>query len=108
MRNDQEDQGRDDRGAPVTGGFSDHGVMKFFLQPWTWVGLLAGIVLLGNYVIVIREMGLAVSYAAVTCLSLSLVAAFNAILFDERFDLTTIMGIVLVVSGIVVLARIHI
>ena len=54
---------------------ADQGVMKLFLQPWTWVGLLAGVVLLGSYVIVIREISLAVSYATVTCLSLVLVAA---------------------------------
>ena len=84
---------------------SDHAVTNFLLQPWTWVGLLAGVVLLGSYVIAIREIGLAVSYATVTCFSLVLVVAFAAILFQERFDLTTIIGIVLVISGIIVLAR---
>ena len=55
----------------MTGGSSDPGVMNF-LQPWAWIGLLAGAVLLGSYVIVIRDISLAVSYAAVTCLSLSI------------------------------------
>src|SRR5580693_1930731 len=57
---------------------------SFLRQPWIWIGLCAGIVLLGSYIFAIRYIGLGLSYAIVTSVTLVLVTISAAFVFQER------------------------
>ena len=78
-------------------------VAGFLLQPWTWLGVCAAVVLLGSFLVAIRELGIGISYATVTSLALVLITLLAAMIFKEPLNLAVFVGIALIVSGIVVL-----
>jgi multidrug transporter EmrE-like cation transporter len=82
---------------------SEHRLVHFIMEPWTWVGLCAGVVLLACYLLAIRDLGLAFSYAILTSVALVLVTISAAIAFQERLSPMTFLGIGLIVVGIAVL-----
>jgi multidrug transporter EmrE-like cation transporter len=73
------------------------------LQPWTWLGVCAAVLLLGSFLVAIRELGIGISYATVTSLALVLITLLAAMIFKEPLNLMVVVGIALIVSGIVVL-----
>jgi multidrug transporter EmrE-like cation transporter len=83
---------------------SGHPIVSFLMQPSTWIGLCAAAVLLANYVLAIRDIGLGFSYAIVTSLSLVLVTITSAIAFQERLNLTIFVGMGLIIFRIAILA----
>jgi multidrug transporter EmrE-like cation transporter len=84
--------------APV-----DRLVVRLIFQPWIWIGVGAGCVLLASYLLAIRDVGLGFSYAVVTSLTLVLVTVAAAWLFEERLSAMVISGVLLVVLGIAIL-----
>lgn len=76
---------------------------SFLAQPWTWVAVGAGGILLGSYLVAIRQLGLGFCYATVTSLALVLLTITAAVVFDERLTLSSVVGISLVLLGILVL-----
>ena len=65
---------------------SGHFVVRFFIEPWTWVAVCAGIILLASYLVAIRDIGLGFSYALVTSVALVLITISAAIAFQERLS----------------------
>lgn len=82
---------------------SGHYAVRFFIDPWTWVAICAGIILLGSYLVAIREIGLGFSYALVTSVALVLITISAAIAFKESLNLMTFAGMGLIILGIAVL-----
>jgi multidrug transporter EmrE-like cation transporter len=76
---------------------------SFLAQPWTWVGVAAGGILLASYVVAIRQLGLGYCYATVTSLALVLLTIAAAVVLGERLTLTSVVGVSLVLLGVLCL-----
>lgn len=83
---------------------STHIGQSFVLNYWTWIGVFAGFVLLGSYLLAIRDIQLGFCYAVVTSFALVIITVVAHFVFQERMTLTTVIGTALVVAGIAVLA----
>lgn len=82
--------------------------VEFLLQPWTWVGLCAGLVLLGSYIVAIRSISLGVSYAVVTTFSLVFITIAASYVLQERITPWVLLGIGLIIVGIFILVTVEV
>lgn len=87
----------------VAGASFENLPLSFLAQPWTWVGVGAGGILLASYVVAIRQLGLGYCYATVTSLALVLLTISAAVVLGERLTLTSVAGVSLVLLGVLCL-----
>ncbi|MEM7364913.1 MAG: SMR family transporter [Pseudomonadota bacterium] len=80
-------------------------VLEALSSPWLWGGILAGLVLLGSYLMAIRELDLSISYAVVTAAALIGVTLMSALLFEESLTAMKGVGVVLIIVGIAALSQ---
>jgi len=74
-------------------------------EPWTWVGAMSAGVLLISYLVAIRTLGLAMTYAMVTSLSLVLITTLTPYIFGDRITVAKLTGIGLIILGIALMMR---
>src|SRR5262245_31510389 len=67
---------------------------------WFWVAVFASAILLCSYLLSLRHIGLAASYAVVTSSALVAISMASQFLFDETITVTRAIGIVFVVVGL--------
>jgi len=93
--------------AMITGGqaLESGDILGFLKQPWPWVGGIASAVLLGSYLLAIRQISLSTSYAVTTTLSLVLISIASMYLFGDKINLYKATGIALAIIGIVMIAN---
>ena len=72
-------------------------------SPWLWASLVAGGLLLASYLLAIRTLDLSLSYAIVTCTALLSITIFSSFFFGESLTVLKITGILLIISGIVLI-----
>jgi len=80
-------------------------VFKFMFNPHLWIGGVSCVLLLSCYLLAIRGLGLSVSYAFVTSLSLIGITLVAALLFGESLTLQSGLGVILVISGLLMIAN---
>ena len=80
-------------------------VLKFLLNPYLWIGGSSCVVLLACYLLAIRGLGLSIAYAFVTSLSLLGITIAAALLFKEALSLINLGGVVMVIFGLLMIAR---
>ncbi len=74
-------------------------------NPWLWIGGGGSLLLLVSYLYAIRTLPLGVAYPIATSLGTVAVATAGILLFAEPARLTNVLGIALVVSGVLLIAR---
>ena len=86
---------------------SDEGSLVFqaATSVWLWGGIVAGLVLLGSYLMALRELDLSISYAVVTAAALIGVTLMSALLFNESLNLMKALGVALIIVGIAALSQ---
>lgn len=89
----------------ISGGKSlENGdIIGFLKQPWLWVGGIASVVLLGSYLLAIKQISLSTGYAVTTTLSLVLISIVSIYLFGDKINLYKTVGITLAIIGIVMI-----
>ena len=75
-------------------------IVANLMHPMLWVGLLLGVMLLGAYLVAIRHIPLSTAYTLATSLSIVGVTLTGNILFGEAIGVQTLIGIVVVMSGV--------
>lgn len=75
-----------------------------FTNPWTIAGMIAYGLSFVLWILALREVPLTLAYPFMG-LTLVLVAALGVVVLGESFSLTKLAGMLLVCSGLVVLAR---
>lgn len=78
-------------------------LLRFAFNPYLWLGGLSCVVLLGSYLLALREIELMVSYAFVISLSLVGITVLSPLLLDTALSLRSLFGVGLVISGILLL-----
>lgn len=91
----------------VSSSSGDDLMTGFLTQPLTWIGLCAGGVLLGSYLIAIRQLGLGFCYATVTSLALVLITLSAALVLQEPLTKPSVLGLGLIMLGILVLTYVE-
>ena len=80
-------------------------VMKAVTQPYLWLGAFCfGLALLA-YAYSLAKMELSVAYPIMTSVGLIVVALASLLLFQEQFSTLKIIGTVLIIAGVVLVAR---
>ena len=93
--------------AMITGGekLINGDIVGFLNQPWPWIGGLSCVVLLGSYLVAIKNIGLGTSYAMVTTLALVIITITAAFIFNERITGLKVVGITLILSGLFIIIK---
>jgi len=93
--------------AMTTGGqfLEDGDIFGFLKQPWPWIGGAASAILLGSYLLAIRNISLSTSYAVTTTLSLVLISIASMYLFGDKINAFKATGIILAIIGIIMIAN---
>jgi multidrug transporter EmrE-like cation transporter len=81
------------------------GLIQAVLQPWLWVSLFACGLVLGSYVYAIKVVPLSAAYPIVTSLATIGIALAGAFIFGESLKAAKIMGVLLVVSGVLMIMQ---
>lgn len=79
-------------------------LLAFLFNPYLWLGGISCTLLLGCYLLAIRDLNLSVSYAFVTSLSLVGITLSAAVLFRESLSAPAMIGVALVVAGILTIS----
>ncbi|MFA5951921.1 MAG: hypothetical protein WC807_16725 [Hyphomicrobium sp.] len=79
-------------------------LIRFAFNPYLWLGALCCALLLGSYLMALREIELMVSYAFVISLSLIGLTLLSPWLLGTQLSLRSMIGVALVISGILTLA----
>ena len=72
---------------------------------WFWVAVFASAILLCSYLLSLRHIGLAASYAVVTSSALVAISIASLFLFNETITVARAIGIVAVVLGLFLIVR---
>lgn len=78
-------------------------LLRFAFNPNLLLGAICCAVLLASYLMALRQIELAVSYAFVISLSLVGIAVLSPIILDEPLRFRTLAGAALVIAGILVI-----
>ncbi len=79
-------------------------VLSFLFNPYLWLGGVSCTLLLGCYLLAIRDLNLSISYAFVTSLSLVGITLSAALLFRESLSTPAMIGVAMVVAGILIVS----
>lgn len=82
-------------------------LLRFALNPYLWLGFTACAILLGSYLLALRQIDLMTSYAFVISLSLVGITVLSTILLGSVLSPGRLIGVALVISGILVLTLSH-
>lgn len=75
-------------------------LFSFAFNPFLWIGGICACMVLGFYLLAIKDSGLSTSYAFVTSISLVGITITSAFLFKETLSFQSIGGVAMVVIGI--------
>ncbi len=78
-------------------------LLRFAFNGYLWLGAICCVVLLGSYLMALRQVELAVSYAFVISLSLVGISLLSPFVLNEPLRLQTLAGAALVIVGILVI-----
>lgn len=78
-------------------------LLRFMLNPYLWMGAICCVVLLGSYLMALRQVELAVSYAFVISLSLVGISLLSPLILHEPLRLQAVAGTALVIVGILLI-----
>ena len=78
-------------------------LFKFAFNPYLWLGAICCTILLASYLLALREIELMVSYASVISLSLAGITIVTAILQRNGLQMTSVVGVVLIIAGILLI-----
>lgn len=78
-------------------------IASSLLHPMLWLGLFLGVMLLGSYLVAIRQIPLSVAYTLATSLSIIGITCAGAFIFGEAVGLRAMLGIGLVIVGVAVI-----
>ena len=81
------------------------GLLRLLSDPWTWLGLISAVLLLGSYLYALRGIELSVAYPAVTGLAMLGVALGGAIFLGESLTFQKILAICLIICGVYLLKQ---
>ena len=79
---------------------SGSSVADAIAHPALWIGLVLGGGILVCYVFAIRAIPLSIAYTAATSLSIVGVTCAGVLIYGEKIDIRTIIGIAAVFSGV--------
>ncbi len=93
-------------GAQRLGGITMNfsGLRAFFFNPFIWAGLISFGLALVFYTYVLTKMNLSIAYPLMTALGFLIVVTFSAVYLQENIQIPQIIGLVLVVSGLYLIA----
>lgn len=75
-------------------------LLRFAFNPHLWLGGLACVLLLGCYLLALREIGLLVSYVFVISLSMVGIGVVSAIVLGEPVSLQSAAGMAFIIAGV--------
>ncbi len=84
---------------------SAHLLVKLFLNPYLFTGILSFGLALGAYSYSLTRFPLSVGYPLMTSLGLIIVSLFSYFVFAEQFSAGKIAGTVLIMLGVLLVAR---
>src|SRR5690606_35757967 len=74
-------------------------LLRFAFNPYLWVGGFACVLLLGCYLLALRDLGLMMSYVFVISLSMVGISLVSVLFFGEPFSVKAAIGAAMVVCG---------
>jgi multidrug transporter EmrE-like cation transporter len=80
-----------------------HSLLRFAFNPHLWMGALCCVVLLGSYLMALRQIELAIAYAFVISLSLVGISLLSPLILSEPLRLQALLGTALVIAGILLI-----
>jgi multidrug transporter EmrE-like cation transporter len=80
-------------------------LLHLVLHPWLWAGLITAALVLGSYLYAIKVVPLGAAYPIVTSLAMVGIALAGAVFFGEAVKLTKILGVLLIIGGVLLVAR---
>ncbi len=82
-------------------GASQHGsLILLFVEPWFWIGVFGGAVLLTSYLLALTKIQLDIAYAIVTTSSLLLLTILSPHLFGSEVTMLKVLGMLFAVTAI--------
>ena len=84
-------------------------LFKFALNPYLWLGGLACVLLLGCYLLALRDLGLMMSYVFVISLSMVGISIASVLFLGEPISFQSALGMAMVIGGVslITLANSH-
>jgi multidrug transporter EmrE-like cation transporter len=89
--------------ASFPGEMSFGSLARFAFNPYLWLGATSCGLLLGCYLMALREIELVISYAFVISLSLIGIAVLTPWVLGGALSLRSVLGVLLVVAGLITL-----
>lgn len=87
-------------GSPLSTGT----ILTLAREPWFWIGSLAAILLLGSYLVAVRQVHVSIAYSVVTGLTLALMTLLSSWFFADRLNSVQIAGISFVILGVALIS----
>ncbi len=81
------------------------GFAKLAAEPWMWLGVVFACLLLGCYLYALKGIDLSIAYPVVAGLAMLGIAFAGALFLGEAISFTRIVGMVLIVTGILLLKQ---
>lgn len=75
-------------------------LLKFAFNPYLWLGGLACVLLLGCYLLALRDIGLMMSYVFVISLSMVGISIASVLFLGEPISFQSALGMALVIAGV--------
>lgn len=80
-------------------------VVAALSRAWFWVAISASAILLVTYLLALRQLGLAVSYAVVTSSAIVGISIASSVIFGEGVTPARALGIAAVIGGLFLIVR---
>lgn len=75
-------------------------LLRFAFNPYLWVGGMACVLLLGCYLLALRDIGLMMSYVFVISLSMVGISLASVLFLGEPVSLQSAIGMAMVIGGV--------
>lgn len=79
-------------------------LLRFAFNPYLWAGGLACVLLLGCYLLALRDLSLMMSYVFVISLSMVGITVASVVFFGDALSLKASVGAALVIAGVSLIA----
>lgn len=79
-------------------------LLRFAFNPYLWIGGTACVLLLGCYLLALRDLGLMMSYVFVISLSMVGISIASSLFLGEALSLRVLMGMALVIGGVTMMS----
>jgi multidrug transporter EmrE-like cation transporter len=80
-------------------------VVAALSRAWFWVAISASVILLVTYLLALRQLGLAVSYAVVTSSAIVGISIASSVIFGEGVTPVRALGIAAIIGGLFLIVR---